>query len=153
VGIDELMYACTVVSTQTVFFASGSRQASAERLGLGDCAVFYHAELTRTGLADGSADALLCVDAFHFASSPIAAARECRLLLKPGGRVVMTTWQPSGQDPVDRVPERIGRMNIRRDLDRAGFAEIEVLSRPGWLRTEAAFWTAASRVDPGATPR
>jgi hypothetical protein len=42
------------------------------------------ADFTDTGLAGGSADTILCVDAFHFASSITAAADERARLLRPG---------------------------------------------------------------------
>jgi SAM-dependent methyltransferase len=57
------------------------------------------ADLTDTGLPGGSADTILCVDAFHFASSITAAADERARLLRPGGKLVITTWEPAGADP------------------------------------------------------
>jgi SAM-dependent methyltransferase len=121
-------------------------------LGLADRAEFRLADLAGTGLPDQSADALLCVDAFHFASSPLQAALECRRLLKPGGRILITTWQPSSPAAARRLPARIARMDIESDLQSAGFVAIEVLPRPDWSHVETAFWTAASTIDPGDDP-
>jgi Methyltransferase domain len=46
--------------------------------GLAGRARFVVGDLTRTGLPRASADAVVCVDAFHFASDPAAAARARR---------------------------------------------------------------------------
>ena len=62
-------------------------------------ASFQQADLTDTGLPGGSADTILCVDAFHFASSITAAADERARLLRPGGKLVITSWEPAGADP------------------------------------------------------
>jgi hypothetical protein len=52
-------------------------------------ASFQQVDLTDTGLPGGSADAILGVDAFHFASSISAAAGEGARLLRPGGKLVI----------------------------------------------------------------
>jgi len=127
-------------------------QATAEKMGLSDRTEFRAADLAETGLNDAIADAVLCVDAFHFASSPAAAAQECRRLLRPGGRLVITTWAAADQDASGGLPERIARMDIRRDLTVAGLVNIGVEARPDWSRTEVAFWSAASKLDPGDDP-
>ena len=58
------------------------RQAG--HLQLDDVVEFWTGDLTATRLPTDSADAVLCVDAFHFADPPAAAAAECRRLLRPG---------------------------------------------------------------------
>lgn len=132
------------------FSAQALRSAGgrAEKLGLGERARFLCADLSTTGLADGLADAVLCVDAIHFASSVSAAVAECLRILRPGGRLVITTWEASRPDVRSRLPERIRRMNIRRDLIETGFVDVEVNPRPAWSQTEVSFWEAAAALDP-----
>jgi len=116
--------------------------------GLAGRARFVVGDLTRTGLPRASADAVVCIDAFHFASDPAAAAGEVRRILRPGRRLVLTNWQP--KVPGDtRLP---GRMCIdwSQVLRRAGFADIELAARPEWHDR----WTGVYRValdlgDPG----
>jgi SAM-dependent methyltransferase len=138
-----------------VYFAPAAlraAQAAAKRFGVADRAEFRAADLAVTGLSADVADALLCVDAFHFGSSPAAAALECRRVLRPGGRLVITTWAPADQDAARMLPERIARLNVQRDLAAAGFIGVEVEVRPQWSRIEHDFWAAASRVDAGDDP-
>jgi SAM-dependent methyltransferase len=107
---------------------------------------FFVGDYTAAGLRDGCADAVVCVDAMQFADPPLAGLRECRRLLRPGGRVVLTAWE--ALDPSDeRLPERTRRMNLARDLAAAGFGQVSVAEKPGWLRAERALWEAAAATD------
>ncbi|MDN5769740.1 MAG: class I SAM-dependent methyltransferase [Microlunatus sp.] len=124
-------------------------EARADQLGLANRAEFRAADLADTDLPDQSAEALLCVDAFHFANSPLGAAEECLRLLKPAVKVVITTWEPSSQAAAGRLPAWISRMDVARDLHTAGFVDIDAARRPSWSQTEIALWTAASAIDPG----
>ena len=62
-----------------------------------------------TGLADASADAVMCIDAFQF-GDPRATALEIARILRPVARAVLTNWRPL-QAGDDALPERV------RDLD------------------------------------
>jgi SAM-dependent methyltransferase len=64
---------------------------------------FLVGDLAGTGLADGVADAVVSIDALHFAADPTAAAREALRLLRPGGRLVLTNWQ--AHSPADPAPK------------------------------------------------
>jgi SAM-dependent methyltransferase len=105
-------------------------------------------DLTRTGLPEASADAIVCIDAFHFATDLAAAASEARRILRPGRRLVLTNWQPNV--PADtRLPSR-RRIDWFRLLRGAGFAHVETETRPEWQDV----WTRVYRValdlgDPG----
>lgn len=142
----------TLIGVDFSAAALRAAQATAARLGLADRARFRNAGLTDTGLPAGSADAVLSVDAFHFADSTAAAANEAARLLRPGGRIVITTWQAADSTAARRLPERIGRMDIERDLAASGLRDVQILDRPAWSRTEISFWRTAAELDPGDDP-
>lgn len=73
------------------------RRASA--LGLEARAEFRIGDLTRTGLPDTSVAAVLCVDSIQFADPVRAGLQECRRVLLPSGRLVLTGWEtlPGGE--------------------------------------------------------
>lgn len=122
----------------------------AARVGVSD-ATFRVGELTATGLPDASADAVLCTDAIQFPDEPAVAYEEIRRVLKPGGRVTLTCWEP-----VDRADERLSprlrRVDLAAGLRQAGFTDIEVRDRPSWLACEHALWEEAAALDPGDDP-
>jgi SAM-dependent methyltransferase len=74
------------------FSAVAVQQATdrAAPFGLADRARFVVGDLAATGLPDATADAVVSIDALHFAADPTAAAREALRLLRPGGRLVLT---------------------------------------------------------------
>ena len=127
------------------------RRPGAADPGLQDAAAFRLGELTASGLPPSSADALLCVDAFHFARPTAAAAQECRRLLRPGGRLVITCWHPpEAGDP--GLPARLRDLDVGRDLETAGLVDVDVQVRPDWSAVEHALWSAATALDPAAEP-
>jgi SAM-dependent methyltransferase len=100
---------------------------------------FRAGTLEETGLPDGTADGLMCVDAIQFSDPPLAALTECRRVLASGGRVALTSWELAGP-PDDRVPARLHAVHLRRDLAEAGFTDVQVQDRPGWREAERALW-------------
>ncbi len=134
------------------FSAEAVRQAG-EQAGLRnrDDAEFQTGDLTASGLPDRSVNAVLCTDSIQFPDRREAAYRELRRVLVPGGRVVLTSWQPV--DPGDqRLSERIRRVDLGAGLRAAGFTDVEVMDRPQWLACERAVWQEAVALDPGADP-
>ncbi|HTS99154.1 MAG TPA: class I SAM-dependent methyltransferase [Streptosporangiaceae bacterium] len=125
-----------------------ARLSSAERLPAGR-AEFLAGTLTETGLAEASADGLMCVDAVQFADPPLAALREFRRVLAPGGRLAVTCWEVAGP-PDGRVPARLYAVHLRRDLAAAGFADVQVRERPGWRAAERRMWQEAMSVPAGS---
>ena len=130
--------------------AVAEAQEQAARMGVPD-ATFRVGELTATGLPDASVEAVLCTDAIQFPDEPPAAYDEIRRVLRPGGRVVLTCWEPVDRAD-ERVSARIRRVNLAGDFARAGFIDIEVRDRPSWLAREQAMWREAITLDPGDDP-
>jgi SAM-dependent methyltransferase len=133
------------------FSAEAVRQAREHARRRGVAAEFWVGDLAATGLGTGSAEAVVCVDAIHFAPRPDAAYREIARILAPGGRVVLTCWEPLAQED-ERLPDRLRRVDLRAGLAAAGFAGIEVCDRPGWRASERAMWEEAAALDPGEDP-
>jgi SAM-dependent methyltransferase len=133
------------------FSAEAVRQAREQARRLGRTADFRVGDLAATGLDIGSAGAVLCVDAIQFAQQPEAAYREIRRVLAPGGRAVLTCWEPLGRDD-ERVPGRLRRVDLDAGLTAAGFGNVEVRERPGWRACERGMWEEAAALDPGDDP-
>jgi SAM-dependent methyltransferase len=133
------------------FSAEAIRQAGELARRLGRAADFRVGELAATGLEGGSVDAVMCVDAIQFAPEPGLAYGEVRRVLRPGGRVVLTCWEPL--DPADEaVPARLRKVDLGAGLRAAGFTEVVVLDRPGWRAAEQAMWQEAAALEPGDDP-
>lgn len=133
------------------FSAEAVHQATERARRLGAAAEFRVGDLASTGLAAGAADGVLCVDAIQFAPEPPAAYAEIRRLLAPGGRAVLTCWEP--REPGDeRLPDRLRRVDLAAGLTAAGFGEVEARDRPAWRDRERAMWAEAAALDPGDDP-
>jgi ubiquinone/menaquinone biosynthesis C-methylase UbiE len=113
------------------FSSEAVRQAREHAQRLGRTADFRTGDLAATGLDVGSIDAVLCVDAIQFAEQADAAYRELKRVLVPGGRAVLTCWEPLEQDD-ERLPDRLRRVNLSAGLTAAGFDNVEVRDRPAW---------------------
>jgi len=122
----------------------------AARMGV-STASFRLGELPATGLPDASANAVLCTDAIQFPDQPSAAYDEIRRVLKPGGRVALTCWEPTDRAD-ERLAPRIRRADLAGGLRQAGFTDIEVRDRPSWLAREYMLWDEAATLDPGDDP-
>jgi SAM-dependent methyltransferase len=122
----------------------------AARLGVSD-ASFRVGELTATGLPDASVEAVLCTDAIQFPDEPDIAYAEIRRVLKPGGRVVLTCWEPLDRAD-ERLSPRVRRADLAAGLRHAGLVDVEVRERPSWLACEHALWEEAAVLDPGDDP-
>jgi SAM-dependent methyltransferase len=107
--------------------ALAAAQHRADQADMASQASFRRGSFADTGLPDGSAQAVMSVDALLFAPDKRAAAAELARILAPGGRLVLTSWdyhrQPAGRPP--QVDDH------RPLLDQAGF---DVL---GYEETEA----------------
>jgi SAM-dependent methyltransferase len=133
------------------FSAEAVRQAAEQAARLGRAAEFRTGDLAATGLDQRSVAGALCVDAIQFASRPAAAYEELRRVLVPGGRAVLTCWEPV--DPADAgLPDRLRAVDLRGGLTGAGFEDVDVRERPAWRAAERAMWEEAAALDPGGDP-
>jgi len=133
------------------FSAEAVRQAGQQARRRGSDAEFAVGELTASGLPDRSVNAVLCTDSIQFPEQPEAAYRELRRVLVPGGRVVLTSWEPV-QPGDERLSERMRRVGLGAGLRGAGFVDVRVEDRPQWLAWERAMWQEAVALDPGEDP-
>jgi ubiquinone/menaquinone biosynthesis C-methylase UbiE len=119
--------------------------ARTELFGLAHRARFTVGDLTATALPDQIADAAVCIDALHFPTDIPAAAREALRILRPGGRLVLTNWQPRTPGDDRLAPRhRITWNPILRD---AGFTDITIEARPEWHDTYTRAYRTALDLD------
>ncbi|MET9451126.1 class I SAM-dependent methyltransferase [Streptomyces cinerochromogenes] len=75
-------------------------------------AAFRVAELENTGLPDGCAHGIVCVDALGGAADRDAAVRELGRVLAPGGRLVMTRASRRGATPAREEQARAAGLAV-----------------------------------------
>ena len=110
-------------------------------------AEFRLGDLQATGLDDASVDAIMCIDTIQFADSTVGALVECRRILRPGGRVVLTWWEPRTRgDP--SFPPSLRDLDVETALRQADFNDVCVVERSDWQAAERAMWTAAADIEP-----
>jgi len=83
--------------------ALAAARTRAAEAGLDD-AEFRLGSFEETGLGDASLDGAMSVDALIFTPDKETALRELARILRPGARLVLTTWDYSRQPP-DRPPQ------------------------------------------------
>ena len=105
----------------------------AERLGVP--ATFMAGTFERTGLDDASADVVMSIDAFLFTPDKPAAFTELARVLRPGGRLVMTSWDYAGQ-PRNRPPQVSDHRPLAED---AGLNVLTYDDTDDWHRRCAVF--------------
>jgi SAM-dependent methyltransferase len=98
-----------------------------------DLSVEYRvADAAATGLPDGTAGGLVCVDAIQLMSHREAVMAEAGRLLRPGARAVFSTWEE---------PDRL--RDLAALFESAGLVTIAVEARPDWMARERAIFERA----------
>jgi ubiquinone/menaquinone biosynthesis C-methylase UbiE len=132
----------TGVRLTGVDIAEAALEAARERARrVGAEATFVRGTFEATGLPDACADAVMSVDALLFTPDKAAAMVELRRIIRPGGRLCVTSWdyhsQPAGRPPqvADHRPlaEAAGfRVLAYDDTDR--WRELQEATGEGLLR-------------------
>ncbi len=84
-------------------------------------------EEAKIPLADGIADAVLMQNIHHELHAEVEILKECRRLLKPGGKIAIVDWK---KEPMDIGPPQEIRVSVKKigsDLREAGFTQIQSL--------------------------
>jgi SAM-dependent methyltransferase len=136
---------CLICSDQSEVMLEGARARAAE-LGL-DIVEFKLIDAEWIDLPLADLDAVLCRWGLMLMADPGAAMRECRRVLKPGGRLALAVWAQRDQNPwVTVIADAIAEVaelappdpgapgmfvladpaRLAEMLEEAGFAEIEV---------------------------
>jgi SAM-dependent methyltransferase len=119
-----------------------TRRASerARLLRMGERATFRQGTFEATGLASGSADAVMSIDALQYVPDKTAALTEVVRILRPGGRFAFVAFE--------LAPDRIAGLGFWKDavpdyrpvLEQVGFDIIEYSQIPHWAdQVEAGF--------------
>ena len=107
-------------------------------------AAFCVGDMTAAGVGTGVADAVVCIETIMFAGTHLDALRECRRILAPGGRLVLTGWEATNLAD-ERLPQWARRMDLMRDLTEAGFERVDVAGKPTWREANVTYTNCPSR--------
>ena len=107
-------------------------RSRAAELGLGGKADYRPGSFEDTGLEDAAVDAIMSVDALLFTPDKRTALAELGRVLRPGGRLVFTSWDYNGQ-PEGRPPQVDDH---RPPLRSAGFDVIAYDETDDWHRRQ-----------------
>jgi ubiquinone/menaquinone biosynthesis C-methylase UbiE len=99
-------------------------------------ASFVVADAADTSLPAKTADAVMCIDALQLVPDKNGLLREVARILRPDGRVVITTWERRGGEPADLPPEH----SIAALVAAAGLDILACEEREDWLEQQWAFF-------------
>ncbi len=80
-------------------------------------------EESRTQLQDDTADFLFMISLHHELNEPVELLRECRRILKPGGKILVADWKKESIDGPP-VEHRTDATTATTHLEKAGFRDI-----------------------------
>ena len=92
------------------------------------------ADMCKLHFSDGAFDAVICQFGLMFAPDKLAAVREARRVLRPGGSFLLTTWAPLERNPIVAVAHHAITLLLAEDppqyLRRTpfGFGDPDVLT-------------------------
>ncbi|MFE3031378.1 class I SAM-dependent methyltransferase [Streptomyces canus] len=128
-----------LIGVDIIAEAVAAASERAKSFGMASPAGFYVASATDTGLPAGSFDGAVSVDALWMVHDKSAAFRELARVLRPGGRLVFTSWEPALL-PYDSFLERAGFTDVTKQ-EIAGSRDREIAVHKAILRN----WEAISR--------
>jgi ubiquinone/menaquinone biosynthesis C-methylase UbiE len=102
-------------------------------------ASFLVADAVDTGLPAGTVDAVVCIDSLQFVPGKAGVLREIARVLRPGGRVVVTTWERRGTGPAD-LPAVYSIADAAALAQAAGLRVLVREERDDWQDLERAFY-------------
>jgi len=102
-------------------------------------ASFIVADAADTSLPARTADAVVCIDSLQFVPDKNGLLREVARVLRPDGRVVITTWERRGSEPAD-LPAPYSIADAGALAEAAGLHVLVREERDDWLEQERAFY-------------
>ncbi|HJQ43322.1 MAG TPA: class I SAM-dependent methyltransferase [Jatrophihabitantaceae bacterium] len=108
--------------------ALAEARSRATALGMADRAEFQIGSFESLPLGSGIADAVMSVDALLFTPDKAVAIVELARVIRPGGRLVFTSWDYSRQ-PAGRPPQVADHRTL---LEAAGFAVLAYEETEDW---------------------
>jgi ubiquinone/menaquinone biosynthesis C-methylase UbiE len=107
---------------------------------------FDVADVTATELPDGLGDAVVSIDVLQLVDDQAAMLREAARLLRPGGRLVLTTWEGFGDAPA-RFPRELTEI-----IAGAGLDTETVTAQPAWTERQYEIYARAATAEAGGDP-
>lgn len=101
-------------------------------------ATFVAADPTSTGLPSASADATMSLDVVQLVADRAAFFAEVSRVLRPGGRLAVTTWEALGTSDAARYPR-----DLAAEVIQAGLIVELVQERPRWVDHHVAVYESA----------
>lgn len=101
-------------------------------------ATFIAADATATGLGSAGADATMSLDVVQLVGDRAAFFAEVSRVLRPGGRLAVTTWEAFGSSDAARYPR-----DLAAEVAQAGLIVELVEERPRWVDHHVSVYESA----------